>query len=331
MKRKRFIECLYPLALFVVLGLIACNPVSAWGPFSHGVIAGAAAETRGMPSAAMGPDYIHQVTTPKALEYTELSYAEFSYNFSQTLISLAGSDDDMTQALAWGSFQTAERSGDSQLFHTLSQNTYQRWLDEILCDALLFSWVDSRWHGLVDNAGVAVRPKLVSDASGVYTAQFGGMPFGGLEALTRTHFQATVMVGEMAVIQNPLVHWRAITRIDIADWDRAMEHSVAAVADYAINGTRGGENNNWMVGNAQDYGSQLLGKLGSTLVATGDATISVSSRDGVWSYRFELTTDRVNEITVTFLGNVARNLDEHPTIRFLARSLYNMMTAQRID
>jgi hypothetical protein len=332
MKTKRFIECVVPLAVCLIIGLSASNPAWAWGPFSHGVIAGEASETRGMPAAATGLDFMHQASTPKVLEYTNLGYAQRSYDFSQYLSDLARTQADETQALAWGSYQTAERAGDIELFHQISQSAYQRWLDEILCDALLFSWVDSPWTRHVDDVAVAVRPKLVSDASKVYTTRFGGMPFSGLDALARAHFQAVVMVGELAVIRNPLVQEKAVSAIDLNQWRQAMAQSVDNVTAYAISGSRSRADDNWFVGDADDYGTRLLGKLGSILLATGDVSISVSrNNDGVWTYRFLVTSDQVNDVTVSFLRDISRRLDEDPIMRHLAQRLYDMMTARRID
>ena len=263
---------------------------------------------------------------PKAFEFTDQSYAKESYDFTDIMSDHLQGMTDYCQVLAWGASQTAEKTGDRLFFQPTSRDTYERWVNELLCDALLFC-VESPYHGTAV-AEVAVMPKLVSDSSIEYAVSYGSNDqiISGIDVILAAHFQAHVLVGEMAVVGSPIFQDNARRLINTRDWNIAMDRSVENAVEYVINSTQAASGSNWVVGDASDYGSQLLGRLGNLLVATGDASIANQSHLGVYSYRVGLNSDQVTVITVQFLHDVARNLGEHPVTRNMARSLYDLMT-----
>ncbi len=315
---------LVALTAVAILSFCATGTAHAWGPLAQSAIAQAAQSADGMPPITATRNFVLETTMPKVFEYTRQSYANLSYDYSDILRDNVVGMTDYCQALAWGASQTAEKTGDSLFFHRISQNTYTRWVNELQADALLFC-IDSPYYGTAV-AEVAVMPKLVSDSSADYVAIFGGDAFGGNEAILAAYFQAHVLVGELAIVDSPIFQANANRQLDADNWVIAMDKSVANVAEYVVNNTKAQTAGNWLVGDASDYGAQLLGNIGSLLVATGDASIANQSHLGVYSYRVGLNTERVNEITVAYLYGASRNLSEHPILRRMAMTLYNLMT-----
>lgn len=324
MKRNSKWNWLVALTAIAIFSIFSAGDAQAWGPLSHSAIAQAAQDTEGMPQTTHGPNFVSESTMPKVFEYTDQSYAKLSYDFTDIMADNVQGMTDYCQVLSWGASQTAEKVGDEQFLHDISRDTFERWVNELLCDSLLLS-IESPYYG-TGSAEVAVMPKLVSDATVEYTDSFEGAPISGMETVLAAHFQAHVLLGELAVINNENFQKNARRAIDTAAWVNAMDQSVAAAVEYVITSTQPQTGTNWMVGDASQWGSLLLGKIGSLLVATGDGSIANQHSLGIYSYRVDLTTERVNEITVTFLHNVSRNLSEHPIVRQMAVTLYNLMT-----
>jgi hypothetical protein len=329
MKRNSKWNWLMALTAVAILSFFAAGNSYAWGPLAQSAIAQVVQRADGMPPATASRNFVIETTMPKVFEYTSQSYANLSYDYTDVMIDNLHGMNDYCQALAWGVSQTAEKTGDNVFFHRNSPNAYARWLNELLCEALLTS-IESPYQG-TGLAEVAVMAKLVSDTSADYTAIFGGDSFSGQEAILAASLQANVLVGELAVVDSPIFQGNAKRIIDVNNWVIAMDKSVADAVEYAVNSTQAASVGNWMVGDASDYGAQLLGRIGSLLVATGDASIAAQHNQGLYSYRVSLNTDRVNEITVQYLFNISRDLDEHPILRHMASSLHNLMTEDTLD
>jgi hypothetical protein len=329
MKRNNKLNWLVVLSVVAIFSFFSTGSVQAWGPLAQSAIAQAVQDADGVPPATASRNFVIETTMPKAFEFTDQSYAKMSYDFTDIMSDHMQGYTDYCQVLAWGASQTAEKTGDHLFFQPTCRDTYERWVKELLCDALLFC-VESPYYGTAV-AEVAVMPKLMGDSSGEYVAVFGGDAISGSDAILAAHFQAHVLVGEMALVESPVFQDNAKRLINTGNWTIAMDRSVENAVEYVINSTQAASSSNWMVGDASDFGSQLLGKLGSLLVATGNASIANQSHLGVYSYRVGLNTDQVNEITVGFLYAVARNLGEHPVMRNMARSLYNLMTEDVLD
>ncbi len=326
MKRNNKLNWLVVLSVVAIFSFFSTGSVQAWGPLAQSAIAQAVQDADGVPPATASRNFVIETTMPKAFEFTDQSYAKESYDFTDIMSDHQQGMTDYCQVLAWGASQTAEKTGDHLFFQPTSRDTYERWVNELLCDALLFC-VESPYHGTAV-AEVAVMPKLVSDSSIEYAVSYGSNDqiFSGMDVILAAHFHAHVLVGEMAVVGSPIFQDNARRLINTRDWNIAMDRSVENAVEYVINSTQAASGSNWMVGDASDYGSQLLGRLGNLLVATGDASIANQSHLGVYSYRVGLNSDQVTVITVQFLHDVARNLGEHPVTRNMARSLYNLMT-----
>ena len=326
MKRNNKLNWLVVLSVVAIFSFFSTGSVQAWGPLAQSAIAQAVQDADGVPPATASRNFVIETTMPKAFEFTDLAYAKESYDFTDIMSDHLQGMTDYCQVLAWGASQTAEKTGDRLFFQPTSRDTCERWVNELLCDALLFC-VESPYHGTAV-AEVAVMPKLVSDSSIEYAISYGSNDqiISGMEVILAAHFQAHVLVGEMAVVGSPVFQDNARRLINTGDWTIAMDRSVENAVEYVINSTQAASGSNWMVGDASDYGSQLLGRLGNLLVATGDASIANQSHLGVYSYRVGLNSDQVTVITVQFLHDVARNLGEHPVTRNMARSLYNLMT-----
>lgn len=311
------------LTAVAIFSFFATGNAYAWGPLAQSSIAQAAQNADGMPPATDNRNFVMETTMPKVFEYTGQSYATVSYDYTDIMGDNLHGINDFCQMLAWGSAQTAEKTGDNLFFHQISQTSYDRWINELLSDALLFC-IESPYHGTA-RAEVAVSPKLVSDTTTLYTAIYGGEYIGGRDTILAAYNQALVLVGELAIIDSPVFQQNARTMLDTSDWVIAMDKSVVNVVEYAVNSTQAQSSGNWVVGEGSEYGSRLLSKLGALLVATADAQIAPRNNMGIYSYRVCLNSARVNEITMTYLYSLARNLHEHPIIRQLARSLYDLM------
>lgn len=324
MKRNNKWNWLVALTAIAIFSIFCTGNAQAWGPLAQTAIAQAAQSAEGMPPITETHNFAIETTMPKAFEYTNEAYANLSYDFTDIMADNVQGWTDYCQVLAWGAAQTAEKTGDALFLHRISENTLERWINELLCDSLLYC-VDSPYYdsGLAE---VAVMPKLVSDSTAEYTAIFGGDPISGLDTVLAANFQAHVLLGELAIIDSEIFQHNAKTTINVNDWINAMDSSVENVVEYVVNSTQPQTSSNWLASEATYWGAQLLGKIGTLLVATGDASISNRHQMGVYSYRVSLTTPRVNEITVTFLYNVSRNLNENLIVRQMARSLYNLMT-----
>jgi len=299
----------------------------AWGPLAQSAIANEVQNTQGVPMATSSPFFVIESTMPKVFEYSDSSYANLSYDYTDIMMDNLHGPNHFCQALAWGTAVTAEKTGDENLFYNISANTYERWFHELMCDAILRDG-DTNYQTI---AQVAVMPKLVSDASDQYVAIYGGDAIGGLDAVLSAHFQANVLIGELAVFTSEAFNTNSKQIINSADLVLAMDKSVENAVDFVINSTQAGTQSDWLVGDASAYGSQLLGKIGNLLVATGDAVIASQNSQGIYYYRVDLASARVNEITTTFLANLARDLREDPIMRYMARTLLDLMTEEDVN
>lgn len=329
MKRNSKWNWLVTLTAIAIFSMFSTGNVQAWGPLCQTAIAQAAQHADGMPQITGTRNFVLESSMPKVFEYTDQSYANLSYDFTEVMADNVQGMTDFCQVLAWGSAQTAEKTGDALFLQVISANTLDRWVNELLCDSLLYS-IESPFLGTAV-AEVAVMPKLVSDATVEYTDTFGGEAIGGADAVLAAHFQAHVLIGEQAILDSVIFQNNAKALINGNDWTIAMNKSVENVVDYVISSTQPQTGANWLVSDASHWGTQLLGKIGSLLVATGDAAIANQHSMGVYSYRVDLLTDRVNEITLNYLYNVRRNMGENLTMRQLAGRLYDLMTEDVIE
>lgn len=329
MKNKSKWNWLVVLTAVAIFSIFSTGSTMAWGPLAQSAIAQAVQDADGVPPAALSRNFVIETTMPKVFEFTDLSYAKESYDYTDIMSDHLSGMTDYCQLLAWGASQTAEKTGDNQFFIPNSRDTYERWVNELLCDALLYC-VDSPYAGTAV-ATVAVMPKLVSDSSAEYTAIYGGTSFSGQETILRAHFEAHVLIGELALVDSTIFQGNALRLIDKNAWVLAMDNSVESAVEFVINSTQAASGSGWFVGNASEYGAQLLGKIGSLLVATGDASIVNLNQQGVYSYRARLNTDQVNGITIEYLYNVSRNLNEHPIMRRMAHHLHSLMTEDLPD
>ncbi len=329
MKNKSKWNWLVVLTAVAIFSIFSTGNSIAWGPLAQSAIAQVVQDADGLPPAALSRNFVIETTMPKAFEFTNLAYAKESYDYTEIMADHLQGMTQYCQLLAWGASQTAEKTGDNQFFIPNSRDTYERWVNELLCDALLYC-VDSPYYGTAV-ATVAVMPKLVSDSAVEYTAIYGGTPFSGQEAILSASFQAHVLIGELAIVDSDIFQGNARRLINTNDWLLAMDNSVENAVEFVINSTQAASGSNWFVGNASEYGAQLLGKIGSLLVATGDASIVNQNNLGVYSYRAALNTDRVNGITIEYLYNVSRNLNEHPIMRRMAHHLHSLMTEDLPD
>lgn len=310
----------------VAIFTFAAGNALAWGPLAQSAIANATQDAPGMPMAATSPFFVIETTMPKVFEFTDSSYANLSYDYTDIMMDHLAGPNQFCQALAWGSALTAEKTGDDQLFHDISANSYERWFNELMCDAILHNTYTPYQGTTV--AQVAVMPKLVSDSAAEYVSIYGGDPISGSEAIIGAHFQANVLIGELAVFTSDTFTTNAGKAIDSADLIVAMDESVENAVDYVLNSTQAATQSDWLVGDASAYGAHLLGKIGTILVATGDAAIAAQTHQGIYYYRVDLVTDRVNEITTTFLADLSRDLGEDPIMRYMARTLLDLMTQE---
>jgi hypothetical protein len=320
---------LVTLTAIVIFSFFSTGTVQAWGPLAQSAIAQAASDADGMPPITANRNFVIEATMPKVFEYTDHAYAKLSYDFTDIMADNVHGMTDYCQMLSWGASQSAEKTGDFVFFHRISVNTFERWVNELFSDALLFA-IDSPYYNTA-RSEVAVMPKLVSDTSVEYTDAFGGDSIRGLETVGAAYYQSFVLIGEMAVINNENFQANAKRNLNTAQWMMAMGSSVDSAVEFVIDSTQAQTSNNWFVSNANDYGARLLHKIGSILVATGDAAVSGHHQVGVYYYRSQLVSPRVNEITLDFLYGVSRDLDEDPIMRHLAVTLYDLMTINEID
>lgn len=320
---------LVTLTAIAIFSFFSTGTVQAWGPLAQSAIAQAASEVDGMPPITANRNFVIEATMPKVFEYTDHAYAKLSYDFTDIMADNVHGMTDYCQMLAWGASQSAEKTGDAVFFHRISANSFERWVNELFSEALLFA-IDSPYYNTA-RSEVAVQPKLVSDTSIEYTDAFGGDSIRGLETVEAAYFQAVTLIGELAIIDNENFQANAKRNLNTSLWMVAMASSVDSAAEFAMESTQAQTSNNWFVANANDYGARLLNKIGSILLATGDAAVSGNHQTGVYYYRSQLVSPRVNEITLSFLHDTAFDLDEDPIMRHLAVTLYDLMTINDID
>jgi len=311
-----------------VFSFLVTGNVHAWGPFSQNAIAQTAQQAPGVPAAIGNDLFVYESTMPKAYENTDQDYAATSYNFSDFLFNNLQGMTEYCQALSWGSAQTAEKAGDYLFFNDNSYDNLDRWFNELFCDALLLC-VESPYYGMSTNT-TAVLPKMVSDASIVYAKEYGDPPFSGIQAVLNAHDYAFVMVGEMVVIEDPQFQANAQHQININDWRSAMNGSVNSCVEYLVNSTQAQSEPVFIPQDVDNLGAVLLSKIGSFLVATGDAAIAAQRELGVYHYRMDLSTSRCNVLTIEFLRETSENEEEDPTMRLMAGRLLELMTVSPV-
>jgi len=327
MTRKIETKHLFLVATLFLITALASLPVAAWGPYAQAVIAEGAAEALGSPKGTGTPDFVDTVVTPKGFEYTDRAYVKLDPAFTMTMNKLGGSGPGLTQVLAWGTAQVSEATGDRGLFDS-AESPWERWLLELMVDASLMhgAWEPDYSH-ILRSQGVACRTALLAGTTKVYCQnRKGKAPFSSIYACQRAELRALAMLADQVIIADEQFQANSFRLAPPYLYSEALNDSVAAAVSFIVFG-HGEPNPGGIVPRSiSDAPLQLMGKLGSILIANDDAFVGFTETDGVARFSIGILTERCNSIARTFLQDTADNVDEDPTMRLLAEMLVAAMS-----